>query len=69
MNPGDYPLHSSQSRAAARHALTERRAAEGEGTFIRVVLVGSPPRPDQKCTCPTPVAGTFQLCRCFIEAE
>jgi hypothetical protein len=67
MKPGDYPLHSSQSRAAARHALKQRKATEGEGTFIRVHLVGSSPRPDQKCICPHPPAGTFQLCRCFCE--
>lgn len=30
MKPGDYPLGSSRSRAAARHALTARKSVEGE---------------------------------------
>jgi len=60
MKPGDYPLRSSQSRAAARHVLALRRAAEGEGMLVRLRFVGDPPRWDQKCTCtcPAPTADT-----------
>jgi hypothetical protein len=62
----DYPLGSRQSRAAARALLGARRRAQGEGTFIRVRLIGKAEDPDRKCTCPKPEAGTFALCRCFL---
>lgn len=58
---GDYPLRSSRSRAAARHALTIRRAAQDEGTLLSL---GHPPSPDQQCTCAPPPAGTVAVCRC-----
>ena len=65
LRPSDYPLGSQQSRAAARAMLDARRAAQGEGTLIRLKLVGRPEDPDRKCTCPRPEAGTVALCRCF----
>jgi hypothetical protein len=68
MKPGDFTLGSPQSRAAARAFLASKRATEGEGTLIRVLLVGSPPEPGRRCTCPWPPAGTFALCKCFYEA-
>lgn len=69
MKPGDYPLRSTQSRAAARHVSATRRAAQGEGTLIRLRFIGSPFNPDQKCTCPPPPTGTVAICRCFCSLE
>jgi hypothetical protein len=69
MKPGDYPLRSNLSRAAARRVLTLRKATQGEGTLIRLVMAAQPPRPDQRCTCPIPAPGTFAVCRCFCETR
>lgn len=66
---GMLPLGSAHSRAAARSLIAARKAIQGEGHFIRVRLVGSPPPPDRKCTCPIPPAGSFSICRCFCEGE
>jgi hypothetical protein len=66
--PGQYPLGSPQSRAAARSLLAARRAIQGEGTLIQLIAVGPLTQPDRKCTCPVPEAGTIAICRCFCEA-
>ena len=63
--PGDCPLRSERSRAAARFQAGLRRQAEGEGILFRLRLIGSPSDPNKECTCPAPAAGTFALCRCF----
>jgi hypothetical protein len=57
MKPGDYPLGSNQSRAAARHALRARgAAAQFKGILVLFVSPGSMPQSDQGCTCWTPLA-------------
>jgi hypothetical protein len=66
VRPGEYPLGSAVSRAAARALAEARKALAGEGTLIRVRLVGGPEDSDKKCTCMTPEAGTFMVCRCFL---
>jgi hypothetical protein len=71
MQIGNFPLRSSKSRAAARALLDKRRLNEGEGTLIRIRLVGSaddpssPDDPSRKCTCRTPKAGEVVVCWCF----
>jgi hypothetical protein len=67
--PGDYPLGSAQSRAAARSLLTFKRAMEGEGTMFVLEALGSPAPPGTKCTCPIPPAGSFGFCSCFYPAK
>jgi hypothetical protein len=72
--PGQYPLGSAASRAAARATLDARSAAEGLGALFELIRIpcrqnprcgdGGPPAPG-KCTCPMPPAGTFAWCRCF----
>lgn len=69
MKPGDYPLRSSQSRAAARHVLSRRKVSEFEGILVRLVSAANPPELDEKCTCPRVAHGAFAICRCFIEAR
>jgi hypothetical protein len=64
--PGQFALGSPQSRAAARALLTAKRTAQGEGILVRLVSVLGCDDPGRKCTCPTPPAGTFALCRCFV---
>lgn len=64
--PGDYALGSPQSRAAARAFMEARKAAQGEGTTLRIRLVGRSEDPNQKCTCRTPEAGTVAVCGCFL---
>jgi hypothetical protein len=66
VRPGEYLLGSAVSRAAARALAEARRALEGEGTLIRVCLVGGPEDSDKKCTCMIPRAGTFAVCRCSL---
>ena len=65
MKPGEYVLGSAQSRAAARALLVSKRAVEGEGLLVVLRLIGSPPAPGRKCTCPIPPASTVAVCRCF----
>jgi hypothetical protein len=62
----DYPLGSPQSRATARAFLNARRAAQGEGTILRIRLVGRPEDPNQKCTCRMPEVGNLAVCKCFL---
>ena len=62
---GSYPLGCAQSRAAARALLNSRRAVQGDGTLFRLSVIGRPHDPGRKCTCRTPEAGTFALCKCF----
>lgn len=69
MKLGDYPLFSSQSRAAARHGLTARRSREGEGILVVLRVAGRSLQADQKCTCPKPPGGTFAICRCFCPSD
>jgi hypothetical protein len=64
--PGNYPLGSAQSRAAARSLLVLKRAMEGEGIVFVLSAIGSPAPPGTKCTCPIPPAGTVAMCRCFF---
>jgi hypothetical protein len=63
---GQYPVGSPQSRAAARALLAARKTARFEGILVRLVSVLGCDDPDRKCTCPTPEAGTFAMCRCFL---
>jgi hypothetical protein len=62
----EYPLGSRRSRAAARALLNARRTSQGEGTILRVRLVGRPEDPNQKCTCRRPEAGASVVCKCFL---
>jgi hypothetical protein len=66
---GRFPLGSPESRASARHLVAVREAAEPEGMLFRLLHIGSPPDPDQTCSCPRTPAGTFALCRCFDGME
>lgn len=66
MKPGEYPLYSPQSRAAARSLLADRKAKEGEGILVRLRKVGNPIPADRECNCPVPRAGTFAICKCFV---
>ena len=67
MKPGNFPVRSAQSRAAARSLLESRRATQPNRTPIRIRLVGSGPAdPNRKCTCDAPPAGTVAICRCFL---
>ncbi len=72
--PGQYPLGSAPSRAAARATLEVRSAAEGYGVLFELIRISgrhTPRRDDggpagqRKCTCQMPPAGTFALCGCF----
>jgi hypothetical protein len=63
--PGDFGLGSVQSRAAARALLDSRRAAKPPGTLLVFRTIGKPHDP-ALCTCPTPEAGTIEVCRCFL---
>jgi hypothetical protein len=71
--PGQYPLGSVPSRAAARATLDLRSAAEGYGALFCMVRIGGRRRdpgrrrrdPGRECTCSMPPAGAFDLCRCF----
>jgi hypothetical protein len=62
----DYPLGSPLSRAAARAVLSTRKAAQGEGTLVRVCLIGRAKELGRECICPTPEAGAFAVFRCFL---
>ena len=64
--PGDFPIGSLESRATARAMFEAREAAEGQGVFLRITKIGVPVDPG-KCTCKRPKAGTFALCRCFMD--
>ncbi len=66
VRPGEYPLGSQLSRAAARAVLSARKAAQEDGTLIRVRLISQSYEVGRECTCPTPEAGTFAMCRCFL---
>jgi hypothetical protein len=61
-----FPLSSMQSRAAARSLLDSRRAIQEEGTLLRIVSVAGCDDPARKCTCRTPEAGEFAVCKCFL---
>src|SRR6266536_2377305 len=63
--PGDFPIASLQSRAAARSLLESRRAAEHAGILFQLRFIGKAVEPNQRCTCKAPPAGVFALCRCF----
>ena len=51
--PGQYPIGSLQSRAAARSLLDAKGAMEGEGTRLVFKAIGSPAPPGTQCTCLT----------------
>ena len=63
--PGQYPLGSPQSRAAARAVLTARRAGQFEGILVQFVSALGGDDLGRRCTCPAPAAGTIAFCRCF----
>jgi hypothetical protein len=66
---GRFPLGSPESRATARHLVAASEATEPEGMLFRLLHIGSPPDPNQTCSCPRTPAGTFALCRCFDGRE
>jgi hypothetical protein len=62
----EYALGSGRSRAAARALLNARRTSQGEGTILRVRLVGRTYDPNRKCICREPEAGSISVCKCFL---
>ena len=68
MKPGDYPLGSRQSRAAARYALKSRESAEPSGILVQLVRVGGTPNAEQKCTCSTLALVPLQSAGAYFEA-
>jgi hypothetical protein len=66
LKPGGHPLGSVESRVTARSMLEAREATGEPGVFIRITKIGVPVDPG-KCTCKRPKAGTFALCRCFMD--
>jgi len=66
--PRNYALDFPQSRADARSLLAARRAIQNIGALVWIVAIGSPARPERRCSCPFTKVGTFALRRCFYEA-
>jgi len=68
VRPGEFPLGSIESRAAARHIIEGRGAAEKKGTLIHfeIVRIGQPHDPDAgKCTSEPPPASAVAFCTCL----
>lgn len=68
IKPGDVPLGSLKSRAAARSMFCAREAAEGMGLLFQLQVIGRSSQ-KQTCTCKRPPAGPFALCGCFYLDE
>ena len=66
LNPGQFILRSTHSRAAVRSMLLTRSGVKSEEMIFRVRLVGKALDPGKRCACKLPAAGTFSLCRCFL---
>ena len=66
-NPGEFPVGSLESRAAARSMLEAKEAIEaiGSPTFLVRFISPGVPVDDSKCTCKHPKPGTIGFCRCF----
>jgi hypothetical protein len=60
------PLGSVESRAAARSLLIARRTSGDEGTLLHIMVIGKPVDPERKCSCQTPAAGIWAICKCFL---
>jgi hypothetical protein len=61
-----FPLGSLESRAAARSLLIARGTSGDEGTLLRIMITGKPVDPQRKCSCQTPAAGIWAVCKCFL---
>lgn len=64
--PGDFPIGSLESRAAARAVFEGREAAGVPGVLLRITKIEEPVDPS-KCNCKRPKAGTFAVCQCFMD--
>ena len=69
LRPGDFELHSEQSRAAARMLLEEQSAIQGPGLTLRVEVVANPAPVGTRCTCKTTAAGQVSICKCLMPAR
>ena len=61
-----FSLGSLESRAAARSLAIARRKSGDEGMLLRIMVTGKPVDPKRKCSCQTPAAGIWAVCRCFL---
>jgi hypothetical protein len=61
-----FSLGSLESRAAARSLAIARRKSGDEGMLLRVMVTGTPADPERTCSCQTPAAGIWAVCRCFL---
>jgi hypothetical protein len=64
--PVGFSLGSLESRAAARSLAIARRTSGDEGTLLHIMVIGKPVDPERKCSCQTPAAGIWAICKCFL---